>query len=153
MAFRFPKSVNDIQQGVVLSEGPYRMRLVKEPSIEQNRKMKNGLSPEEGAGTNLVLQLRIVSDDPNENGRKFTKYLPMPRPGIDENEFDPFTGQSLMDRKMEAIVHWVLAFDGEIQDDEFDLRAGGEAAVKVVIEDRDGKKTNAISMNDIPQLL
>jgi hypothetical protein len=153
MAFRFPKSINDIQQGVVLSESFYRMRLVKEPSIEQNRKMKNGLSPEEGAGMNLVLQLRIVSDDPNENGREFTKYLPMPRPGIDENEFDRFTGQSLMDRKMEAIVHWVLAFDGEIHDDEFDLRAGSEAAVKIVIEDRDGKKTNAISMNDIPQLL
>jgi hypothetical protein len=153
MSFQFPKSVSDIQGSVTLPEGYYRMRLVQEPTIADNKKKRDGLSPADGAGQNFILKLRVISDDPAENGRAFTKYLPMPRVGIDENEFDQFTGQALIDKKMEAIVAWVEAFGGEIEEDSFDLRAGGEAAVKLIIEDRDGVLSNSISMNDLPKPL
>jgi len=152
MAFKFPKSTSEIQGTVVLAPGYYRMRIVKEPTIEPNRKKKDGLPPSEGAGDNFVLRLRVISDDPAENGRAFTKYLPMPKPE-DAEEFDQFTGQPILDRKMEAIVAWVQAFGGTIEEDEFDLRAGGEAAVAIIVEDRDGNPINAIDMNALPKPL
>jgi len=153
MSFKFPKSVNEIQGNVTLPEGFYRMRLVQEPVIADNRKKKDGLSEADGAGQNLILKFRVVSDDPSENGRAFTRYLPMPRPGIDENTFDNFTGQAMLDKKMEMIVSWVEAFGGEIEEDEFTLRPGGEAAVKVIIEDRDGQPSNSLCMNTVPKPL
>ncbi|MFA7162263.1 MAG: hypothetical protein WC083_06810 [Candidatus Methanomethylophilaceae archaeon] len=152
MAFKFPKSAENIQGTVILPAGYYRMRLVKEPAIEPNRKKKDGLPPSEGAGDNFVLRLRIISDDPVENGRAFTKWLPMPTEN-DANEFDQFTGQPMLDRKMESIVKWVEAFGGTIAGDEFDLRAGGEAAVAVIVEDREGTPVNSIDMNADPKPL
>lgn len=153
MAFKFPKSVNDIQGATVLVSGYYRARLVAEPVIADNKKKRDGLSPADGAGQNLVLKFRIISDDPSENGRAFTKWLPMPREGIDENEVDPFTGQCLLDKKMESIVTWVQAFGGTIEEDSFDLRAGGEAAIPIIVEDRDGVSVNSIDMNAEPKAL
>lgn len=152
MAFKFPKSVSEISSGSVLVPGYYRARLVKEPVIQDNRKKKDGLSEAEGAGQNLILKLRLISDDPTENGRAFTKYLPMPR-DCDADEVDAFTGQPIIDRKMEAIVQWVEAFGGTIDEDEFDLTAGGEAAIPIVIEQRDGQDTNSVDFNAPPKSL
>jgi hypothetical protein len=154
MAFKFPKSIDQIEESTLLEPGFYKMRLVKEPVIADNKKKKDGLSPADGAGENLVLKLRIISEDPTENGRAFTKWLPMPIEGIDEEATDAFTGQRNIDKKMEAIVNWVLAFGGTVEEDEFDLRAGSEAYVMVSQEEdfrEPGKMVNSLDMNALPK--
>jgi hypothetical protein len=146
MAFKFIKSANDIQGAVLLEEGFYLMRIVSEPEILPNRKKKDGMSEEDGAGDNLVLKLRIQSDDPVENGRAFTKYLPMPKES-DANDYDRFTGQPALDKKMERIVAWVEAFGGTVDEDEFDLASGAEAYVWVC--QRAGQGEGAGLINDL----
>lgn len=129
--FNLPKSVDDVTAPMLLEEGPYEMVLVQDPQIKPNAKKKAGGPEADGAGDNFVLFLRVVSDDPLENGRAFTKYLPLPKPG-DESECDAFTGQLIVDKKIEQIAAWVSAFGGEIEGDEVILEPGGHALVTVI---------------------
>ena len=101
--FTLTKSVSDVQEAPLLREDWYVMRIVEEPTMESNGALKEymkgrGLSEPKTAsqedvtrflamameddkaaekiGLNLVLKLRVQSDDPASNGRLFRKYLP-----------------------------------------------------------------------------
>src|SRR5574343_1209370 len=99
--FEIGKNLDEIQEkGALLEEDWYKVRLVKEPKLEPNKVMKaNG--PKDKQRKNLVLNLRVVSDDPSINGRPFTRWLSM----SNVNDFiliDEFPGVRRGDRMLSA---------------------------------------------------
>ncbi len=110
--FGFNKPIDDIEDPVLLPEDWYTFRVSKDPTIEDNKKAKDGLSGEEGAGKNLVVKLTTVSDDPEFNGRMLTIWLPYPSEH-DESQYDGI-GQKKSDAKMQRIIGFVEAFGGRV---------------------------------------
>jgi hypothetical protein len=159
---KFNKNFNDIVEGKVLPEDWYECRLVKEPVVDVNSKARNaGLSmnsePSEfesvdGAGKNLILDLRVQSEVPEYHGRPLRTWLPVPMPG-DDSRFTPL-GQSQEDSKMQRIMEVIEAFGGEIGDDEVHLEPGSSAMfyVEDVQHFADPqKRMNQISLNSTPR--
>ena len=154
---------DDIQEGVVLPEDWYTAEISKEPYEDKNAAWKEageGLSLEdafkanEKCGSNIVVNLRIKTDDPETDGRSLTKWLPQP------NEFDVgrymTDGQAREHWKAEVIHKWVEAFGGDQDGAEVSFSKGQKALVYVVEEpDRndEDKQVNAISMNVDPRAI
>lgn len=152
---------DDIQEGVLLAEDWYTAEISREPYEDKNSHWKEagqGLSLEdafkanEKCGSNIVVNLRIRTDDPETDGRSLTKWLPLP------NEFDESRymndGQPRADWKAEIIHKWVEAFGGSQDGGEVSLGKDQKALVYVVEEDDrndETKKVNAISMNVDPR--
>lgn len=151
---------NDIQEAVLLPEDWYVMEIVKD-SKDKNRAWKDAGEHlpilEAGrinkkAGENIVLKLKVISDIPEFNNRRLTKYLPLPN-DLDTGEF---TGRGIpkADDKAEVIYAWVEAFCGLVEGSEASFSPGQKALVYILQgQDLEGKPTNEISMNIYPKQL
>lgn len=151
--FSLGKEKDDLQEPVLLPEDWYTLEITAEVAQEKNAKWKEGgidLSADqiEGAGENIVIRGRIVSDEPEFNGRPFTKWLPLPNPS-DKNQFMN-NGQPKEDWKLEQIYKWVAAFAGTVEGSEVSLATGMKAQVYIVQENdrRTGDLVNSIGFVD-----
>ena len=153
---------DDIQEGVLLPEDWYTMEITRDPYEDKNNAWKTvgeGLPIEEAAktdekvGKNIVVNLRVVSDDPEHSGRGLTKWLPLPNV-LDEGKFMN-DGQPKADWKAETIHKWVEAFGGVSEGAEVSFAEKQKALVYVVVgKDRSGETDeNSISMNVLPRSL
>ena len=155
--FEIGKDLNEIQEkGALLEPDWYKVRLVKEPKLEPN-KVKKSNGPKEKQRDNLVLALRVVSDDPTINGRPFTKWLPMPNE-FDFKEFDQFSGVPKGDRMLSTAVRWSIALGNDCSDGKLHFESGQECFVYIVQEYDNRIETpteddlrNSIDMNAVPR--
>ena len=101
---RFAKPIDGIEEPTLLPEDWYVLQVVKPPKVEDNDKKKKGLSYDQGAGQNLVISLRTISDIPEYSGRAFTLWLPYPS----EEDLTNYDGGGMLkyDRKMERIAEF-----------------------------------------------
>ena len=155
--FGLPKSIDDIQErGALLEPEWYRVRLIKEPKLVPNKVKKAG-GPKDQARDNLVLGLRVLSEDPSINGRPFTKYLPMPN----DNDFevmDEFLGIPKGDRMLGTALKWSIAFGNDCSDGKLHFDAGQEAYIYIIQEydnrvesPTEDDLRNSIDMNALPR--
>jgi len=121
-----PKNIEDIQEPEALPEDYYRMRIVEEPLVDSNKKKKEGGSSAPGAGDNLILSLRVISEDPEYNGRPFKKWLGLPSEA-DRTDIMQ-SGQTREDQKIAMLARVEEGFSGSRPEgNEINLRAGMEA--------------------------
>lgn len=121
-----PKEIDDIQEPIPLPEDYYRLRLVEEPFLEDNKKKKEGGANAPGAGLNLILTLRTVSEDPEHNGRGFKKWLSLPTEA-DKTDITAM-GQTKEDFKISILVKVQNGFSNQqAEGNEIVLEAGQEA--------------------------
>jgi hypothetical protein len=155
--FGLPKSIDEIQEkGALLEQDWYKVRLVKEPKLVPNKVKKAG-GPKEQSRDNLVLSLRVVSEDPSINGRPFTKYLPMPN----NNDFeimDEFIGIPKGDRMLGSALKWSTAFGNDCSDGKLHFESGQEAYAYIIQEydnrvesPTEDDLRNSIDMNALPR--
>lgn len=153
---------NDIQEPELLPEDWYTVELYKDPTEEKNKAWKDAgetlgfeaaLASNPKAGKNIVLRLKVISENPQHNGRQFTKWLSLPS-SADEGAFMN-NGQPKADWKAEQIYKWIEAFGGSTEGAEASLALGAKALVYVVVgKDQTGEKdANEISMNVAPRSL
>ncbi len=156
--FELGKRKEDLQAPILLPEDWYTAEISREPYEAKNRKWKDGgedRPPEEieGAGKNIVVNMRIASDVPEWAGRSLTKWLPLPNP----SDVAKFTndGQPMEDWKLDTIYKWVAAFQGDAEGSNVTLGTGAKAQVYVVQAiGQDGETMeNSISMNSDPRSL
>ena len=115
--FTLPKNTSDITEPVLLPEDWHILRIVKEPILKENNAK---------TGHNIVLQLRVQSDDPTFNGRPFTMWLPMPKAEDATNIMQ--SGMTIEDWKIQQITKIVEAFTGTpVEGNEFEMEVGQEA--------------------------
>jgi hypothetical protein len=155
--FEFGKGADDIQQPELLPEDWYLLRIVKPPKLMPNAKKKNNMSEEDGARDNIVINLRVVHENPAWSGRPLTKWLPVPN-STDDTRFDEFTGMKLDDKLLDTVFKWDAAFNGGAQAEEgkANFEPGSEAFVYVVqqFDGREGREeelVNSIDMNSFPK--
>ena len=108
--FNFAKDVDDIEQPVPIEEDWYVASIVKAPEIKPNKKKQEGKSYEGGAGDNMVISLRLLSEDDYANGRAFTLWLPFPS----EEDMENYDGRGMLkyDAKMERLIEFATAAKG-----------------------------------------
>ena len=140
--FTLDKEFNEIDEVQVMPDDYYDMLIVSEPKLEKNKAAKAGKSPEEGGGINLILNLRVVNDLDEFNGRKFWVYLRYPSKP-DFKLKDARTGRTMYDEKMVKLGIWHAAFnDGEFPEGN-QLNFEANMVAKVPVE------TNAEGNNEI----
>lgn len=132
--FELGKRKEDLQEPVLLAEDWYKMEIVKDMFQSKNSKWRDvdeNADPAtiEGAGYSFVLQMKVVSDIVEENGRRLTKWLSCPNP-TDEGRFTN-DGQPMEDWKLDEIYKWVEAFTGSIDGSTVGLKAGSQGQVYV----------------------
>lgn len=154
---------DDIEEGILLPEDWYTMQILTEPKQDKNSAWKDAgenLGFEEAselnekAGENIIVHLNVISDIPEYNGRRFTKWLPLINPN-DEGKFMN-DGQKKADWKAQVIHTWVEAFGGLSEGTEVSLSEGQKALVYVIQEEDNregGKFINSISMNVAPRTI
>ena len=126
MIIDLPKNIEDIVEPEALEEDYYLLRIVEEPTIEANKKLKEGGEEAPGAGYNLILSMRVQSDDPLVHGRQFKKWLGMPSEA-DKTDILP-SGMTREDSKISMLSRISSAFSGEQQTGQsITLSAGMEA--------------------------
>lgn len=154
--FELGKRKEDLQAPVLIAEDWYTVEITREPYQAKNKKWKDGGADRpaeeiEGAGENIVVNTRVISDIPEANGRQLTKWLSLPNP----HDVGQFTndGQPKEDWKLDTIYTWVAAFQGDEEGSNVSLAAGAKAQVYVVQQiGMDGETMeNAISMNNDPR--
>lgn len=141
----FGKSVDEIEEPVLIPEGWRVFKLEDEPKVEENKAMReNPGSPE--AGHNWLLRISVVDDEGMYNGRMFFLRLALPRPSDEENYSS--RGQKLADAKMQRIVGFVEAFGGSVEGRKVNLGAGamGQAYVLQQLNGLSGEPENAIDI-------
>ncbi|MBW1739295.1 MAG: hypothetical protein JRJ69_17655 [Deltaproteobacteria bacterium] len=106
--FEFLKDMGDIEEPILLSEDWYTVKVVDQPKVEKNAAARDGKSYEDGAGMNLEIPVRVISDIPEESGRSFRLYIPFP---VEEDlgHYDS-RGQLKYDAKMERIKNFCESF-------------------------------------------
>ena len=122
------KSIDEVQEVEALIEDYYLMRISGEPTIEPNKKKKDGVSAEEGGGDNYIIRMVVQSDRPEYHGRMFTIWLEIPNAADADRIMG--NGQSQEDRKIEKVRKVAEAFNGgplESGTKAFDFQAGMEA--------------------------
>ena len=100
--FNLPKDVGDIQEPELMPEDWYPFVVSTEPKEDKNNVAKEQGEDAPGAGTNIVINLSCLSEDPRFAGRPFTMWLPLPNPS-DEGKYTR-AGQKMEDWKMARIV-------------------------------------------------
>lgn len=121
-----PKDLDKIQEPEVLPEDYYKFRIVEEPTVEPNKRMKEGGADAPGAGNNLILNLRVVSETPEHNGRPFKKWLSLPTEA-DKTDITAM-GQTKEDFKMSMLAKIQQGFSGvSAEGNELTFEAGQEA--------------------------
>ncbi len=148
--FELTKKASDVEEGINVPEDWYALEILEEPVKEQNKKAAQGLSEAEGAGENIVLNLRLNHEDPRYDGRRFRVWLPYP------NETDRKTfgvgGQTKEDSKLELILAVYAAFAGldpkNVEGDEVEFSLGDRAEFYVTQAlDQQGEKViNEVSV-------
>lgn len=121
-----PKNIEDIETPEALPEDFYKLRIIEEPIVDSNKKKKDGGPDAPGAGDNLILSLRVQSDDPEHNGRPFRKWLGLPN----ENDKTDImnSGQTREDAKIAMLAKVEEGFTGRAPEgNEINLQAGMEA--------------------------
>ena len=126
---QFRKAVEEIEEPTLMPVDWYQVEITEEPDFEDNSKKKKGLSEEEGAGQNLVVNLRTIHDDPEFSGRYFRLWLPWPNES-DEEARDG-RGQRKSDSKMKRIAEFVTAFGGDVDGSELVVKAGMSGQVYI----------------------
>ncbi len=151
--FNVGKSVDDVHDPELMPEDWYPMEIAVEPIQELNSKQKVGGPEADGAGENIVLRLRVVSDIPEYSGRQLTKWLSLPNPS-DEGKFTQ-QGQSFEDWKISIIAAWALAFGGKAEGEDVDFDVGGQAMVLIIQGmAQDGTTIeNKIDFNSLPRAM
>ena len=151
--FNVGKSVDDVHDPELMPEDWYPMEIAVEPIQELNAKQKAGGPEADGAGENIVLRLRVVSDVPEYNGRQLTKWLSLPNPS-DEGKFTQ-QGQSFEDWKISIIAAWALAFGRKAEGEDVDFDVGGQAMVLIIQGlAQDGTTIeNKIDFNSLPRAI
>jgi len=152
--FNLGKERDDLQEPILMPEDWYTFEITQDVAQEKNAKWKDGgekLPAKNilGAGENLVIRGRIVSDEPEYNGRSFTKWLALPNPS-DEEEFMN-NGQPKGDWKLEQIYKWVEAFAGTAEGSEVSLAKTMKAQIYITQEDdrnNPGELVNTIGFVD-----
>lgn len=163
-----PKQMTDIERPLPLEEDWYLMKVVKQPVVQPNKKKRDGLAYDEGAGQNLVLRLRVVSDDKTINGRAFTKWVPWPVNGDgdplgpddgdgDADHYDEYSGMLIVDRKMQDLGRIAAALKGvdEGEASPLDIAVGDQAYFYVVQQPsfRNPEEMEAtIDINQFPKM-
>lgn len=121
-----PKEISEIQEPEALPEDYYRLRIVEEPLVEDNKKKKEGGADAPGAGQNLILLLRVISDIPEHNGRPFKKWLSLPTEA-DRTDVTAM-GQTKEDFKISILARVQAGFSGApVEGNEITLESGQEA--------------------------
>lgn len=157
MKFQLPKNANEVTEGILMDENWYILTLVETPEeLVPNRAMKDSDGADPKSGYNVVLKLKVESDNEAYNGRFLTKYLPWPTEN-DEGKYHALTGQSMVDWKLSGIVSWYKALNGIGSDEvvdttEVEFLEGQQVQAFVAQEKSMGgdQLTNAISMNHAP---
>lgn len=154
--FELGKRRDDLQAPILIAEDWYTVEISREPYESKNRKWKDGGEDRpaeeiEGAGKNIVVNMRVVSDIPEAGGRQLTKWLALPNPS-DAGRFTN-DGQPMEDWKLDSIYKWVEAFQGEEEGANVSLAQGAKAQVYVIQAiGMDGETMeNSISMNMDPR--
>jgi hypothetical protein len=100
----FSKSVDDIEEPELIPEDWYVFRVSEPPSVEENKAMKAKKSYADGAGKNLVISLRLISDIQEYSGRTFKLYLPYPV----EEDLNQYDGRGMLkyDAKLARIAEF-----------------------------------------------
>lgn len=157
--FDVGKPIKDIEEkGELLPDDWYRCRIVKQPLLKPNAKKRQKLTEEEGARDNIVVNLRVIHENPKWSGRPFIKYLPVGNAyDFTEERIDEFSGTTWGDRFAAAIAHWSQAFGGTLKGSKASLDTGAEAMVYITQEydnraEEPGEDDlrNVISMNHVP---
>ena len=139
----FNKNVDDIEQPELMPEDWYVMELRDAPEVKPNKAMQN--DPEsEKAGKNWVVPLVVATGDEEFDGRWFTLFLPLPKPG-DDKKRTPM-GQTVEDQAMERIGQFVEAFGGNIQGDTVSVKKGMRGQCYVDRQVLNGEPRNGINM-------
>lgn len=126
MIITLPKNLEDVVEPEALPEDFYKLRIVEEPITDSNKKKKEGGPDAPGAGDNLILSLRVQSDQPEYNGRPFKKWLGLPSEA-DKNDVMQ-NGMTREDSKLKMLGRVQTAFAGvEPEGNEINLQAGQEA--------------------------
>ncbi len=148
--FGLTKKASDVEEGINVPEDWYNLEILEEPEKVQNKKATQGLSEADGAGENIVLNLRLNHEDPRYDGRRFRVWLPYP------NETDKTTygvgGQTKEDSKLELIIAVYAAFAGldptSVEGDEVEFSLGDKAEFYVTqgLDQQGVKVVNEVSV-------
>lgn len=123
---RLPKNIEDIQEPEVLPEDYYKLRLIEEPEVAPNKKKQEGGETAPGAGNNLIMSMRVVSDNPEQNGRPFKKWIGLPTTADKTDVMK--SGMTREDSKLKMLGRIQAGFTGVAPEgDEINLQAGMEA--------------------------
>lgn len=126
---KFRKKVDEVEEAVLMPEDYYVMRVILTPKLAPNKaKAKDKEDPK--AGDNWEIDVAVISDVPEFNGRKFRLFMAYPSTK-DENEYTS-RGQCAYDAKMENIIKVVQAFEGFAEGDTVTLPVGATARLPVV---------------------
>lgn len=138
----FGKNVDDIEQPPLLPEDWYVVEVREVPQVKANKAKLN--DPEdEKAGNNWVVPVKTVTDEPEFNGRYFTLFFPLPRPGDDEKRTPQ--GMTVEDQCIERIGEFVKKFGGTVSGDEVQLGVGARGQVYVEQQVFGGEPRNSVN--------
>lgn len=139
------KSVDDIEEPVLMPEGWYAFEVIDDPQVLPNSAMKEDPQGDK-AGYNWVVHLKSVHDEAVYDGRRYTLWLGVPK--VEDNDKYTPQGQKVYDAKMQRIVDFVAAFGGEIAGSKVSLRSGaiGQAYVLQRVNNVSGDLENAIDI-------
>lgn len=173
MKLRLPKNFDEIIDSVLLPNDWYTLRLTKPPQLLPNGALRDYMKQNnftakgeelydvadiacdyqndnnQFAGVNLVLDLRVVSDNSEHNGRAFRIYLPMPNKG-DKHRITPL-GQPAEDAKLARIRSHLLAFRPDA-DEDTELLPGDSAQFYITtrLNERMQREESTIDINVDP---
>lgn len=150
--FSLGKERDDLQEPILLPEDWYTLEITQDVTQEKNAKWKDGgidrpAKEIEGAGENIVIRGRTISDEPEFSGRSFTKWLALPNPS-DEGKYMN-NGQPKEDWKLDQIYKWAEAYSATIEGSEISLAIGMKAQVYITQEIQlSGEMGNSIGFVD-----
>ncbi len=156
MLVNLPKAADTIKEPDPLPEDWYTLEILEEPLMEENKALRERGADDPKAGHNVVIRMGVVDAEEEHNGRRFTSWLPMPKPEEDK-VFTP-SGQTVLDFKMKRMVQYYRAFVGLLPDDEFsdsdlNFTQGMRAQFYVIQElSQDGQTVqNGIDFRSVPR--
>lgn len=113
-SFDLGMSVDDIEAPVLLPEGWYEFEIATPaPAVKPNQAKVNNPADEK-AGDNWVINVTSVHEEAMFNGRRFTLWLSVPKPG----DYNVFTnrGQRVSHAKADRIMNFTESFQGAMED-------------------------------------
>uniref|UniRef100_A0A6H2A0D7 Uncharacterized protein n=1 Tax=viral metagenome TaxID=1070528 RepID=A0A6H2A0D7_9ZZZZ len=121
MKYVLNKPSSEIIEPEAIPQDWYLCKLVKEPVQMKNKKLQDGGVNADGAGFNLIFNLRVEDEDPEINGRGFRFIASLPNKS-DEGKTTN-NGMSMIDFKEKSLVKIYAAFIGEEDSDKVDVES------------------------------